>query len=462
MIEIGVFHNGASDLPTMVTSDGIAINKGDLRATQESAARVQIGQVRQGVLAEKLGFDAFFMTEHHFQPEGAEFSPNPLMTEMAVAALTKRIRLGQAANILTWHHPVRIAEQAAMLDVVSGGRLEFGIGRGYQPRETEVLGGQMGATIQDQERNRAYFEEAYEILLKCWTQDSFSHHGEFFTIPPTYTRWNHQQTIAYFSQAGVGRTVDEVLSIGAPDMYSMGSPVLATTTKLRELQVYPQPVQKPYPQMWEPVTSPRSVGFAARNGVNAYFIVEPNLRLRDNIRMYYDAAEEAGWPDRLDRGEFKYGWDCEKRRGIITGRYVHIADKGIGDMDRAARGLEVQWDYYGPFGFAGVLADPGEEVDMTRRVTHQELRDRKVAIHGSVEMVIDEIMQIKEVAGYDDFRFNAWFEMGGFSTTEIEEQMTCFAEEVMPVLRRECGGSPELPESTVELVPELGRLAVAD
>jgi alkanesulfonate monooxygenase SsuD/methylene tetrahydromethanopterin reductase-like flavin-dependent oxidoreductase (luciferase family) len=460
MIEIGVFHNGASDLETMITKDGVAINKGNLRATQESAARVQISQVRQGVLAEKLGFDAFFMTEHHFQPEGAEYSPNPLMTEMAIAALTKRIRLGQAANILTWHHPVRIAEQAAMLDVISGGRVEFGMGRGYQPRETEVLGGQMGATIQDQERNRAYFEEAYEIILKCWTQDSFSHHGEFFTIPPSYTRWNHQQTIAYFSEPDVGRTLDEVLAIGPPDMYSMGSPVLATTTKLRELQVYPQPVQKPYPQMWEPVTSPRSVEFAARNGVNAYFIVEPNLRLRDNIRMYYDAAEKAGWPDRLNRGEFKYGWDCTKRRGIITGRYLHIADKGIGDLDRAARGLEVQWDYYGPFGFAAVVADPGEEVDMGRKVTFQELRDRKIALHGSVDMITEEILKIKEVAGYEDFMFNSWFEMGGFSTTEIEEQMMCFAEEIMPVLRRECGGSPELPESQVDLIPEVGRLAV--
>ncbi len=130
MIEIGVFHNGASDLPTKITRDGVAINDGDLAATQASAARVQVDQIRQGVLAEQLGFDYFVMTEHHFQPEGAEYSPNPLQTETAIAALTKRIRLGQAANILTWHHPVRIAGQAAMLDVISGGRLEFGILRG--------------------------------------------------------------------------------------------------------------------------------------------------------------------------------------------------------------------------------------------------------------------------------------------------------------------------------------------
>ena len=76
--------------------------------------------------------------------------------------------------------------------------------------------------------------------------------------------------------------------------------------------MYPQPVQKPYPQMWQPLTSPRSIEFAAQHGINGYFIVEPNARLKQNIDTYYEAAEKAGWPDRLDRGEFKYGWDASK------------------------------------------------------------------------------------------------------------------------------------------------------
>ena len=134
MIEIGVFHNGASDLPVMRTSSGVAINDGNLAEVHESSQRGLIGQVRQGILADKLGFNYFFMTEHHFQPEGAEFSPNPLLAETAIAARTRQIRLGQAANIVTWWHPIRIAEQAAMLDVISNGRLEFGIGRGSRAR----------------------------------------------------------------------------------------------------------------------------------------------------------------------------------------------------------------------------------------------------------------------------------------------------------------------------------------
>ena len=111
MIEIGVFHNGASDLPVMRTPSGVAINDGNLVEVHESSQRGLVGQIRQGILADQLGFNYFFMTEHHFQPEGAEFSPNPLLAETAIAARTRQIRLGQAANIVTWWHPVRIAEQ---------------------------------------------------------------------------------------------------------------------------------------------------------------------------------------------------------------------------------------------------------------------------------------------------------------------------------------------------------------
>src|SRR3990172_668271 len=115
MIEIGVFHNGACELPTVRTPSGTVVTDGTLAAVHASSQQTVLNQVRQGILADELGFDYWFQTEHHFQPEGAEFSPNPLLSEMAIAAGTKRIRLGQAANIITWHHPVRFAEQVAML-----------------------------------------------------------------------------------------------------------------------------------------------------------------------------------------------------------------------------------------------------------------------------------------------------------------------------------------------------------
>ena len=457
MIEIGVFHNGASDLKAVTTSAGVVVNDGSLEEVHQSYQRVLIGQIRQGILADRLGFDYWFMTEHHFMPEGPEFSPNPLLAETAIAAHTRRLRLGQMANILPWWHPVRIAEQAAMLDVISGGRLEFGIGRGYQPREAEVFGRPYGATIQDQERNRAYYHEAYEIIMKAWTQPSFSHHGEFFSIPPSYTKWHHKGTMAYFSMPKAGRHLEDVLAVGQPDLYSMGSPIMAATTTLKEISVFPQPVQKPHPQVWEPVTSERSIRWAAQHQVNAYTVPEPTSRLRRNIEIYYEEAQKQSWPDRLQRGAWRYGWDAEKHRGFGCCRYVHILpdDSQQQALQRYKAGLELQWDYYGPFGFAAVLSDLGEPMyDMQMKVTADLLMQKEIAIVGTVEQVIEKIMRIKHTCNYEDFLFTAWFEAGGYSTAEIEEQMQLFATEVMPVLRRECGGGPALPEATVQLVPE--------
>ncbi len=131
MLEIGIFHNGASSLPVVTTKSGVAVNDGTLEEVHRAAQETLVNQVRQGILAERLGYQSFWLTEHHFQPEGAEMSPNPLLVQMAIATQTKKIRLGQCANIVVWHHPVRLAEQIALLDVISGGRVECGIGRGY-------------------------------------------------------------------------------------------------------------------------------------------------------------------------------------------------------------------------------------------------------------------------------------------------------------------------------------------
>jgi alkanesulfonate monooxygenase SsuD/methylene tetrahydromethanopterin reductase-like flavin-dependent oxidoreductase (luciferase family) len=462
-LEIGIFQNGAVDLPTKLAV-GLVIPDGSLADIADSYARVQVNQVRQGVLADRLGFDYYFMTEHHFQPEGAEFSPNPLVTETAIAALTKRIRLAQGTNVTTQHHPVRIAEMAAMLDIISGGRLEFGIGRGYQPREVDVLGAALGSTTQDQERNRAFFEETLEIILKCWTEDSFSHVGEFFSIPPSYTRWHHRQTMAYFRDRTDGPPVDRVLKLAGSDEYATsGMPISAKETTLRELQVFPKPLQKPYPQLWQPLTSSRSIRFAAERGINGYFNASPVERLKRDIDVYYRAAEEAGWPDRLHGGEFAYGWDAKRRRGVITDRMVHIVDDGIGDLDRAARGAEAQWDFYGAFGFSGALTNPGETpYPLDMKVTADLLREKRVALHGTVDQIIEGLLEVRDGAGYgDDFMVNCHFELAGFEGSEIEEQMQCFAERVVPVLARACGGRIEQPASTVDLASGLPEAAPA-
>ena len=96
----------------------------------------------------------------------------------------------------------------------------------------------------------------------------------------------------------------------------------------------------------------------------------------------------------------------------------------------------MQWDYYGPFGFASVLADADEEkLDPAKKVDPALLLKKEVALFGTPAEVTAQIMRIKESCGYEDFAFNAWFEKGGFQSKEIEDQMQYFAEEVSPCWR---------------------------
>jgi len=290
-IEIGILNNGYTDLSSYKNADGIHLPVGTLQDSLAAQQRIVGRQLKQGILADKLGFDYYFLTEHHFQPEGAEFSPNPLMIQAAMAVLTKRIRLGQMANIIPWHHPVRLAEQAATVDILSNGRLEMGIGRGYQPREAEILGRPYGAGVQDGEANRAIFEESFELLKKCFTEESFSHHGDFFSIPPSYLNWHHPQTIAFYKQEQINRTLEQVMTIGVP---TGKSGVASATTILKEITVGPQPLQKPHPQFWMPMTTRRSAEWAAQNGVNGLYAATPNNLLNRELDIYYKAAERPG------------------------------------------------------------------------------------------------------------------------------------------------------------------------
>jgi len=98
MIEIGVFHNGTSDLSANHTPEAMVVLEGSLEDVHASNQRVLVNQIRQGILAEKLGFDHWSMTEHHFQPEGVEFNPNPLLAEAPTVSQTTRIRLEQLVD----------------------------------------------------------------------------------------------------------------------------------------------------------------------------------------------------------------------------------------------------------------------------------------------------------------------------------------------------------------------------
>ncbi|MBV8770808.1 MAG: hypothetical protein JO166_00565 [Deltaproteobacteria bacterium] len=129
------------------------------------------------------------------------------------------------------------------------------------------------------------------------------------------------------------------------------------------------------------------------------------------------------------------------------------------ERERFLRALELQWDYYGPFGFAAVLADENEPLyDISKRVSGETLLKKGIALAGHPSDVAGEIIKIKEDCGYEDYMVNAWFETRGSEGREIEDQMQYFAEEVTPLLRRACGGQVQNPPLAVNLAPANGKI----
>lgn len=126
------------------------------------------------VLAEELGWDRAWSSEHHFHYYGGA-SPNPAMTLLAFARATKTIRLGSGVSLLPMNHGIRVAEDFAMLDQLSGGRLDFGVGRGYLPHEFQGF-----AVTEDMTAGR--FDEAFEIITRAWAGERFAFSGAHYTF----------------------------------------------------------------------------------------------------------------------------------------------------------------------------------------------------------------------------------------------------------------------------------------
>jgi alkanesulfonate monooxygenase SsuD/methylene tetrahydromethanopterin reductase-like flavin-dependent oxidoreductase (luciferase family) len=129
---------------------------------------------------DELGYETLWLAEHHFQHEGYECIPNIPLLAVDLAHRTRRVKIGCAFNIVPTWHPLRLAEDYATADILTGGRVVFGVGRGYHSREVETFGNPM----LDGEANRELFYEQVEIILKAFREESFSHRGKHYTLPP--------------------------------------------------------------------------------------------------------------------------------------------------------------------------------------------------------------------------------------------------------------------------------------
>lgn len=121
--------------------------------------------------AEAYGFHSVWMAEHHFHNYGGHIPSVPVLGS-AIAQRTKNIRIGSGICLIPLQDPIRVAEEYAMLDCLSGGRLEFGIGRGFQKMEYDAF-------ERDMADSRLLFEESHDVIIKAWTEDHFSYQGKF-------------------------------------------------------------------------------------------------------------------------------------------------------------------------------------------------------------------------------------------------------------------------------------------
>jgi alkanesulfonate monooxygenase SsuD/methylene tetrahydromethanopterin reductase-like flavin-dependent oxidoreductase (luciferase family) len=142
-------------------------------AEGEDDHRVLLEALEDIKLADELGFDSAWLAEHHFSRYG--ILGNPLVLGAAIAETTRQIQIGTAVVVVPFHNPLRLAEDAATLDILSEGRLEIGVGRGYQPKEFKGFG-------VDPETSKRRYAEVVDILKLAWTGEPFSYHGQYYTV----------------------------------------------------------------------------------------------------------------------------------------------------------------------------------------------------------------------------------------------------------------------------------------
>jgi alkanesulfonate monooxygenase SsuD/methylene tetrahydromethanopterin reductase-like flavin-dependent oxidoreductase (luciferase family) len=201
---------------------------------------------------DRFGWDTLWLAEHHFQREGYEVLPNLLMLAVHLAHVTEKLKIGCGFNIAPMWHPLRLAEDYAVADILTKGRTVFGVGRGYHTREVETF----GSPLQDQAANRELFEEQVEILFKAFHSERFSHKGKYYTLPPDVPYRGYQ---------------------------------------LKELTLVPRPVNRPV-ECWQPIVSatPRAMDFMVKHDIKGAVGGGAATMAEGPISAYRDAAARAG------------------------------------------------------------------------------------------------------------------------------------------------------------------------
>jgi alkanesulfonate monooxygenase SsuD/methylene tetrahydromethanopterin reductase-like flavin-dependent oxidoreductase (luciferase family) len=327
------------------------------------------------VMGEELGFHSGYLAEHHFSPYCLGGSIATLAANLA--GRTSRIKVGTAVVVLPYHNPVRVAEDWATVDVLSGGRVELGLGRGYNPFEFASLGIPLA-------ENADRFSEGLDLMRRAWTGDWLSFQGRFYTVNDT--------------------------------------------------RVLPRPMQKPEPRLWYACVSPSSSEKAARLGLGMCTLTTvPPAQLNDYRASWIAAARAAGrddaWIiDTIDNTP-------EQRIVWVTDDDKRAYEEAKANISRYGDSLE-QYAYPGtayprvapkPFQYERQGPTTERAWDIDRMLPY------KGAIVGSPSKVLD---QIEELRAEHDMRYMImWTSIGSPDRTAMKRSLRLFAEKVMPRLR---------------------------
>ena len=416
MVSIGVHNDGCLTSPLKKLDNGLVVPDVPLSDIHQVHRDQVESKIELSVRADDLGYDYVLHPENHFRFIGSN-SPAPLQIQSIVAARTDNIRLLQMANILPWHDPLQLAEQTSILDVLSNGRVDVGVGTGSCQRQAQTFSRHWNGEPATDKKIWEVFLERYEILLAAWTQDHVAYRGEFHDIPPDGIEWEYDQEYFYLA--------NEVSECDPHDFMAVED----GTTVLESLSVFPKPVQRPHPQVWKPAGSARSAEWCARRGINACTFCTQFADVRDLIDAYYEAAAEAGWPDRrleYDGDPFRHGWDERRRRGLA-------AQVPMFNTDVATEAAFERWKLGQEclLSFQKTILPP-EKAKYVPLDADTRIEQTDAPIVGDSEEIIDQLATFKDVCGYEDFVVFPTIGAPGMTHQDKLDQLRIFAERVVP------------------------------
>ncbi len=324
-------------------------------------------------LTERLGFDEAWFAEHHHSDYGMLASPNLIIA--ALADRTKKLRFGNLVNALPLHDPMRLAQECAILDILTGGRLNVGLGRGV-PRDD--LKHRL-----DRDTAQARFEEGVEILIKAWTENTFSYAG---------TAWSYD-----------------------------------------EISCRPPPIQRPHPPIYYGATSPDSPAKVAGRGWNLAVSRQPLANCAQAIKSYR--------AERVALGDSSNGGDA------ILVRDIYVTDSDEQAWSEAGPEIARFWQLASDNVWRLEPVTTRDLPQFTKRfayfqggLTLERMREWQTSLIGSPETVALNARAVIQAAHPDSLV--GMFSFGGLSHGQVSHSIELFATKVMPLLATDSSASP--------------------